>query len=364
MSESASVLLCGPSRAAVSGVSTHLNQLMQSSIADKYALYQFQVGSEGSGENRYQKVIRCFISPFALVVAIIRRKVKIVHLNTSMDAKAYWRDLIYLCISKLLGRRVVYQVHGGQLPSRFLGQNRAVQSFLRWSLAIPDVIVLLAQIERDAYKQLKVGRRILLIPNAIDVDEYRDMKVRDYRQPVIRLGYIGRLAEDKGVKETIEALGSLRRRGFDFLRLQIAGAGPYERALHELVETEALEGSVQFLGPVFGIEKLRFWRDTDLFVFPTYREGLPYTVLEALASGTPVIATRVGGIPDVVQDGLQGIFVNTHDSRAVAVAIETLVSDRERLRAMSRAAIHRSREHYDVERLAGQFDRLYQELLA
>jgi len=298
------------------------------------------------------------------MVAIIRHKAKIVHLNTSMDAKAYWRDLIYLCLSKLLGRRVIYQIHGGELPSRFFGRNRVAQSFLRWTLSIPDVIVVLAKIERNAYERFSAGRRIEVIPNAIDLDDYRGMAERDYERPVVRLGYIGRLSKDKGIKETIEAVGALRRRGLKSICLRIAGSGPYEGELRELVRSESLEESVDILGPVFGREKMTFWRETDLFIFPSYREGLPYAVLEALASGTPVISTRVGGIPDVVQEGVQGVFVNTHDSPAIAAAIESLLSDRQRLRLMSRAAIERARTHYAVERLAVQFDRLYQELLA
>jgi glycosyltransferase involved in cell wall biosynthesis len=118
------------------------------------------------------------------------------------------------------------------------------------------------------------------------------------------------------------------------------------------------------LGPVFDEEKTSFWKGIDIFVIPTvHREGLPYTILEALASGTPTLTTRVGGIPDVIQDGVQGVLLDDHDPGSVARTIEAMLLDRQRLREMSVAAMQRARDYYSVERLASQFDRIYRELL-
>jgi glycosyltransferase involved in cell wall biosynthesis len=146
--------------------------------------------------------------------------------------------------------------------------------------------------------------------------------------------------------------------------MRIAGSGPYEAFLRKLVSQSGLGEIVEFLGPIFGADKMQFWEGIDIFVFPTFhREGLPYTILEALASGTPTLTTRVGGIPDVIQDGVQGVLLDDHYPGPVATAIEAMLSDRQRLREMSVAAMQRASDHYGVERLALQFDRIYRELL-
>lgn len=358
-----SVLLCGPSRNAVSGVATHLNQLLHSAVAESYSLHHFQIGSEGRKESYLQKVIRFVSSPISLVMCVLQRQPDIVHLNTSLVMKAYWRDLVYMLVSKALGCRIVYQVHGGKLPSQFFGNTRLAQSFLRWSLGIPDVLVVLATAEHDAYRRFLRHRRIEIIPNAVDLSSYRGTGPKRFDRQDIQLGYLGRLTVEKGIREAISAVGSLRRKGLNFLNLRIAGTGPDERVLRELVEREGLTDCVQFEGAVFGAEKIRFWREIDVFVFPTYREGLPYVVLEALASGTPVITTRVGGIPDVIQNGVQGVFVEPYSSQSVADAIEGLVGQRALLRQMSGAGIQRAKEQYGVERLANQIGRLYGDVL-
>jgi len=329
-----------------------------------YSFHQFQVGSEGRDEGKLRKLLRFLLSPIGFVIALIRVRPAIVHLNSSMEAKAYWRDLVYLCAAKLLLRKVVYQVHGGSLPSSFLGENRLSQAFLRATLRMPDVILLLAEVEREEYRDFRMGRHQVVIPNAIRLEEYAEVQAKQFDRKELILGYIGRLADDKGVRETIEAIGSLRRDGMEAFKFQIAGSGPDESFLRQLVIENNVEDVVEFLGPVFGDDKMRFWEGIDIFVFPTFhREGLPYTILEALASGTPTLSTQVGGIPDVIQDGVQGVLLDDHDPLLLANTINLMLSDRQRLQEMSVAAMQRAADHYGVERLASQFDRVYQELL-
>ncbi len=357
------ILLCGPSRSSVSGVATHLNQLFDSELSNKYQLVQFQVGSEGRKDNKIQKIVRLLTSPFEFILTIIRQQPDIIHLNSSLVPKSYWRDLTYLLAAKLMRRRVIYQVHGGALPPDFLGSSRVANSFLRWSLNLPDALSLLAKIERDSYNNFNISKPIKIIPNAVNLKEYCNVEAKKFDEKNIIIGYIGRLAFNKGIKEAIQALGILQKNGTNNIKLKIAGSGPYEEELRELVKSESLESLVEFAGPIFDADKLRFWNDIDIFIFPTFHcEGLPYTVLESLASGTPLLTTRVGGITDVIQNNAQGVFVEPHDPQEVAHKIDELIKDREKLRAMSVAAIQRAQEYYGIERLATQFDELYQEL--
>lgn len=356
-----SVLLLGPSLAAVSGVSTHLNQLFGSELANEFKLFHFQIGSEGRQESKLQKLCRFIFSPFLFAACIIKKKPDIVHLNTSLEPKSFWRDVAYLIVAKALGKHVVYQVHGGELPERFFNGNRLLTAFLRKLLTWPDEVVLLASVEYDAYRAFTACKQLSVIPNAIGLPETSE---KSFDHDAIRLGFIGRLADNKGAFEAIHALSLLRKNGVNHLHFTIAGSGPSETELRSLVKSLALDDVVTFAGAVFGNEKDRFWQQTDIFVFPTYhREGLPYTVLESIAFGTPLVTTRVGGIPDVIEDGVHGMFVEPHDPAAVAAALKTLIGDRAKLKAMSTSCAARAREFYGVDRLARQFSTLYRSTL-
>src|SRR5258706_13918847 len=113
------IVVFGPSLEAVSGVSTHVRMLLASDLARDFELLHFQVGSEGRRENALQKLMRFILSPLRLALFLLRTGADAVHLNTSLDAKAYWRDVVYSIVASLLGRRVVNQIHGGGIPPGF-----------------------------------------------------------------------------------------------------------------------------------------------------------------------------------------------------------------------------------------------------
>lgn len=353
------VLHLGPAMQAVSGVSTHLNQLFDSALAKDFTLLHFQVGSEGRKENVLQKLERFFISPFKFAAFLLRHRPDIVHLNSSLEPKSYWRDIAYLLVARLLGRKVVYQVHGGALPEEFFAGNAFLTGLLRWVLSRPDVLVLLAQVELDAYKRFVPGQRLVVAANAIDAEHLVSKPIKSKSAGPLQLVYLGRLAWNKGIFEAIEAVGTLVNEGRD-LCLTIAGSGPEETAIKRRVAELGLAEHVRFPGPLFGKAKDALWSASDIFVFPTFHvEGLPYALLEAMAAGAVPITTRVGAIPDVMQDCVHGLLIEAKDSAGLVRAIARLDDDRDALARMAAAGRQRVLAEYSVERLAQDFKRIY-----
>src|SRR5258707_7719872 len=163
-----SIVLFGPSLDAVSGVSTHVRMLFASELAHDYDLLHFQVGSEGRRENMFRKLMRFAFSPAHLAVLLLRSGAEIVHLNASLDAKSYWRDLAYWTIARLLGRRVVSQIHGGAMPRDFFRGNALLTWILRRFLVSSDAVTVLSSAELVAYRAFDSRIKVHLVPNAID----------------------------------------------------------------------------------------------------------------------------------------------------------------------------------------------------
>ena len=357
------IVLIGPTLNIVSGVSTHLKQLFDSELAEIYDLRHFEVGSEGKTETLRQKLLRFFKSPIQLAAAIIREKPAIVHINTSLDAKAFWRDVIYLLIARALRRKILYQVHGGALD-KFCGDSKLFAAFLKMIFRIPDSMVVLASSEMTVYKGFTRFKDLRMIPNAIDLADFASDHSISSNSSEYRLVYVGRLALDKGIYDAVEAIKMVL--GSDTsIRLQflIAGTGPIEQELRGKVQELDLGDIVRFVGPIFGMKKIEFWKDADLFVFPTFhKEGLPYSILESLASGTPIVATRMGGIVDAMTDGEEGVFVEAHDPSGVADVIRFLLGNRGLLKQMSDKCVNRAQKFYGLDRMVSQFRQLYREL--
>jgi glycosyltransferase involved in cell wall biosynthesis len=359
----AAVLLLGPARTAASGVATHINHLFASPLARTFRLSQFQVGSEGRRESRREVMLRLLFSPLALAIRVLREKTQIVHINTSLDLKGYWRDLMYLAVAKTLRCKVVYQIHGGALPAQFFPNSPLLTSLLRRVLGWADVVVLLAKSEMHAYREFAPRACLVRIANCVPIeDAISGAESRNAGQQPLAVAYIGRLTTSKGILETIEAVRMLRERGVD-TRLTIAGFGAAVEAIQRAVAAGQLADRVRLVGEVFGAAKRQLWAQTDVLALPTYREGLPYALLEAMACGVVPVASPVGAIPDVVQDEVHGLLVPPRDPAAVAQALERLARDRPLLRRLACAAREHVVTHYSVARLGEEFARLYEGLL-
>lgn len=356
------VVILGPALDAISGVSTHLKLLLGSSLTQNFSFSHFQVGSEGRRESLSGRWLRLMLSPLALAWRIFRSGAGIVHINTSLNRRAYWRDLAYLLVAKTCGVRVVYQVHGGALPRDFAAGHPLRLRLLQATLTLPDAIVVLALSELAAYREFVPAQVVVAIPNAIELPAAKPPR-QSARDGVLRLIYVGRLDRGKGLGEALRGLALARADG-TAATLLLAGSGPDEASLAAEARDLGIEQAVHFVGPVFADAKLALLAEADVLLLPTHAEGLPYALLEAMAAGLPAITTRVGAIPDVVVEGVHGLFVPVRDDHAIAGAISRLADDGELLARAGSACRRRVAHSYSSERLAGDFGHLYAALCA
>ena len=179
----------------------------------------------------------------------------------------------------------------------------------------------------------------------------------------------GRLIEKKGIATTLAAFAEFAR-GYPQATLTIAGEGPLRDALWRRASELGIAGRVFFTG-FLEQEKLRaLYAQAHLFLHPSEmgpdgnQEGVPNAMLEAMASGLPVLATRHGGIPEAVEHGVSGLLVQEKDSRALAGALMELSTDPERYRAMSAAAARRVAAEFDLAAQSRRLEAIYSEAVA
>ena len=362
------ILLCGPPPSAVGGGPTQVRNMLASPHADRFTHVHFETGSRGSesparDEPRLAMLLRVATSPVALAWTLLRRRPRVVHLNSAMDHKAFWRDLVYLWVAKALGRKTVLQLHGGSL--RTLCAGAPMRWMVRSVYSMPDALVVLARSEQRELRDLGVVDRVSVIPNGVDVAEYAGGSERVHGGRVRSMAFMGRLIRPKGMFEAMEAVRALRADpAFRDAELRIAGSGPARGEIEDWIRQNSMGNAVTLLGSIYGKEKIDFLRSADVFVFPTYHdEGLPYAILESLAAGTPVIATRVAGIPDIIVDGTHGVLIDAKSVPQIVGAVRELARSEEGLRAMSRKCRERAVQEFSLETLAARFGELYERLI-
>jgi glycosyltransferase involved in cell wall biosynthesis len=171
---------------------------------------------------------------------------------------------------------------------------------------------------------------------------------------------VARLQPEKGIDDLVAAAAALRPR-LPGLRVAVAGSGPEEEALRARVESAGLSGSFALLGSRADVGALL--AAADAFCLPSRHEGLPISLLEAMQAGLACVATRVGGVPGMIADGVEGVLVEPADPAGLAAALERVLADREAGRAMgerARALVHK---RYDVAAVAAAYADVYDELL-
>jgi glycosyltransferase involved in cell wall biosynthesis len=225
---------------------------------------------------------------------------------------------------------------------------------------VRDELVALGVAPASKFRVIRLGIELAnrISPNGTAKAETRRvMGVPDNR---FLVGWIGRMTGVKRTDVLLKGFRALRDEGVDAV-LCMVGDGPDRSAVEELAGELGIVRDCLFAG--YQEEVGPFFAAFDVFVLPSGNEGTPVTAIEALAGGCPVVATRVGGVPDVVEDGVDGFLVEPAAVQELAARLAELARDPELRTRMGAAGRERMQTRYAVDRLVDDIDRLYRELL-
>ncbi len=201
---------------------------------------------------------------------------------------------------------------------------------------------------------------LTVIPNGVDLNRFRP-QVRK-KKNIIKLLAIGRLIPRKGFQYIIEALPEVINKSNKNFELQIIGSGPYQEDLHRLVKRNQIENKVKFLGLVEYDNLIKYYRNADILINSSYGEGMPLVVLEAMATGLPIIATRVPGNEELVKNNYNGFIVRPKDSKELAHALIKMLNNDTLRERMSRNSL-KIIKNYNWEKITEEYVELYKQLL-
>ena len=221
-------------------------------------------------------------------------------------------------------------------------------------------------ISKSIHSQLQIGglpnSKIRIIYEGMDLSLYPKsppLRLRRREEPMV-IGTVAHLSREKGLNFLIEA-ASQNPGAKERLRFVIVGDGDCLPELRALVQAKGLEAIFQFAG--FHTNISQYMKTFDVFALPSLSEGLSSAILEAMAASLPIIATEVGGIPELVQDGDNGLLVLSADSAALARAIQHLANDPEAARRMGLRGRERMEERFTLERKILETEQLCNDLL-
>jgi glycosyltransferase involved in cell wall biosynthesis len=326
--ENLRVLLVGPVQ-ATGGIARYIDELRTHLPPAVAVAVHDTAAPPGSGPRRFARGVLG-----ALADALrfpFRDRPDVVHIHTAEDY-SFLRKSAYVLLTRYVwGRPVILHVHG-PLFDRFLADAAfPLEALQRAVFAASSAIVVLSPYwERALSPSLPAGK-VLVLPNAIDAEAYEPRFGSDEEGERALVAFVANHVPRKGIREFTDAIGRLMESGAD-CQVTIAGSGPLDDRSKRLAERYP---DVEYLGYVSEERKRELLSEASIYVLPAYAEGLPIGVLEAMAGGNAVVATAVGGVPDLI-DEQGGELVAPRDPEALAEALRRLVDDPEGVGKMGR----------------------------
>jgi len=253
---------------------------------------------------------------FLLTISL--RKNLIVHVHTS-SFFGWWRSTIYIILAKIMGKKTILHVHNAIDRFYFKESGIFAKFFIRISLRIPNHLISLSYGIKNLLVKL-TRKPVTPIYNGVDVEQFQSVKkyIKPYK--MLFAGFVG---HQKGVPDLLRALKKSRI-SFDEIQLTIMGSGDIEE-MKKLTKELELHGQVTFTGRISEEEKTKLFNTHHIFTLPSHGEGQPISILEGMASGMAILSTKVGSIPEVVNEE-NGILVNPGDIQELSDAIFQLVN--------------------------------------
>jgi glycosyltransferase involved in cell wall biosynthesis len=254
--------------------------------------------------------------------------------------------------ARLVGAKVVHTRHG-----QGMGTSRPQQVLVRAASHLIDRFVCVsADSARIATREGLCPQRISVIRNGVDLGQF-EYHGPNREGPVV---VVARLTPEKDISSLIRAT-ALVVRDHPQMRLRIAGDGPARVELQNLVDELNMRQHIEFVGVVKNVSRLL--QSASLFVLPSLSEGLSLSILEAMATGLPVIAMRVGGNPEVIIEDRTGLLVSPGDAFELAEAISRLLGDPVRARCLGAAGRKHVECHFDVRQMIDRYEGFYRQII-
>jgi len=371
------ILLVGPLPPQIGGVEFFVEALLNSPLREWFPIRHFDISKPKSRSmtqfdspmgyaRSFKRNLKTSFFSFGYsliyfckyLFIIPSRRIGLVHLHSSAYM-SFWEKCAYLDLAKLFGKKVVLHIHGSSFDRFIRESGRFARSAILRHLLRCDRVVALSESWRTFFLDYLPPDKIVVVENGIDLSLYREPAPHPAAAPTVV--FLGEVCSRKGIFDLLPAFKKVLSTIPD-ARLVLVGPGELERS-GMVARHLGISAAVEFLGPRYDAEKAAVLAAGWCMTLPSYAEVFPLVLLEGYAAGLPVVSTRVGGIPDFVEEEENGLLVDPGDQEGLAEALTRLLTDAPLRRRMAEANRRAARERYDIDICAARVRDIYNELL-
>lgn len=288
------ILQVGPSLKDKGGMVTVMKQIADSEMANKYKIIHIPTYVYGK---KYMYLLSAICE---IIFAKIRYRIDLAHIHMASYG-SFYRKSIFISLCKMLKIKVIVHVHGACFNKFYESLSDKKQKYVGKTLNKSEKIIVLSKSWKEFFKNIIPEDKIEILYNSVPLQEKK--KEQNAKKEELTALFLGRIGERKGVYDLLEVANKIEN-----LKIIIAGDGETQKA-QNIVKENNLK-NVTILDWINEEQKAEYLKNADMYILPSYDEGLPMSVLEAMSYSLPVITTNVGGIPELVEDNKNGILIN------------------------------------------------------
>ncbi|HEX2297405.1 MAG TPA: glycosyltransferase family 4 protein [Pseudonocardiaceae bacterium] len=336
------------------GVSSYVRMLKATPLWQRWDVTHIATHRDGSVPAR----VLAFVRAALVFLPWVIRGADVVHVHMSSYG-SFLRKAVICGLARARGLPVVVHVHGSEFSIFYRRSPRPLQWLIRSTLQHAGAVVALGSQWAQQLAEIAPGARISAIPNAVQIAG--PMTEPAPGQPV-QVVFLGAIGERKGTFTLLEVWAKIiTELPPGSARLIIAGDQEADRAAATMARLGVAE-TVQLRSWLSPTEVDELLSASHVLTLPSLNEGQPMAILEAMAHGLCIVASDVGGIPDLIEDGVSGLLVPPADPEALQAALQQVITDPATRSRLGAAALQRARTHFDVDVVWKQIDSLYREL--
>lgn len=293
----------------------------------RYIFPKFKCIVNSSSKN---KITNIFIGIYALIKTIIAfwtdKKIKIVHIHTA-SYNSFWRSSLFIKVAKLFNKKVILHIHGGGFKRFYASSPKKISKTLNNC----DTLIVLSENWKNYFQNIVSNPDIEIVNNIVPFPSIN--KTPLHKISTIHLLFLGQISEEKGIFDLLSVIIDNKSSLKNKICLHIGGIGKIQK-LTETIENNGISDIVKYVGWISGDEKINILNSSDIFILPSYIEGLPVSILEAMSYKMPIISTLVGGIPEIVKDNINGYLIKPGDKNGLSWAINDLINNPSKIAQM------------------------------
>lgn len=333
------VLMISPHpKKVLGGMSTVINNYYSSSLPNKVNITHVSTTVGGSQLNKGTSLAVALIR---VLFFLLFKKIDIVHIHSAARG-SFIRKSFFVILSKMLCKKVVFHMHGGAFDEYYNNEcSHRKKDYVTKILNKCDIIIALGEEWKEKISRY-CNSEIDVLHNAINIPE-----VNSYNNQSKNITLLAKLDKEKGTYDILDIVKDICR--FDnSIKFVFAGYGDLDK-LNNAIQYLGIESNVNVLGWINAKERNEILKDTLIYLLPSYYEGMPMSILEAMSYGVPVVSTNVGSIPTVIKHGENGFIITPGNKSDLKKYIIELISNAELRKTISKRNYKEVKEKFDVE---------------